>query len=860
MLPRTLACDLEGLRALPSSFKRLFVLNQTHQRAQGLHAGCPALCLKTVAFWAMVAVSLWTVACGEGGTSTVAYEGADFEVPDAADQVDALEDDEARPDVVEADATIEDEQDEPDGDTTDHDGGPSDDDVSDEEPQCVPSPEVCDGRDNDCDGEADEREDVAAAVLDDPEHCGACDSPCDFRGTQGACVDGRCVVSRCDVGHLNLDGDARNGCEVRVGAPRGPGIAPKVPERVVGFDPYYAVLDGDAVWLYLASTDELIDVAVLPGAVDAAYDASRGLLVVVGPESVSVMDVLDGRLRTRGLFEAPQNQLSRIALRGDTAYIANNFNQLGDSRLFVLDLSDPSKPVVAHREATLRGTTDLAIYDDDHLVTVSVSTGLSVYDISRPTRPSLRSFDDYQTFPSNGLALDTERALAYVIERNGDINIFDLSDFDAVAKVGEITERSFGQEFNGMLVDGATLWTTDLSRVRRFDTRNVQAPRRLSLSSMPGAGSLDRVGDRVMLTMLRGWSFPLNRYNINGGSVEPVSIDTGEVVRSRLITYDGEYSTDFTHLFKLGEFLLLIDLGGQSLLYRPTESSSGRLELGEPINQSYLGVHSAQVIGDRLHAVTWSYAPGYHQADYVVMEVNAQNPEFGFDELTRVTFPCYQGGTQPYDLTFVGDRALVICGGWDLRHVEQLDVSDPLTPVSLNRLESPIPIFQLAATPGQLITSVERRIGYRTAGKLDGYQWPVEALDAANWSYIAGGLPEDMALHGPLLYLKTANGLELMDMRIDSGYVPVALPEELPGEPLRSAPMPAFTEDMALLPTTAGLVALDRVDPNTDAYRSPRVLGRLSDQPLQPLNAVRFGDHLVILEKRRVLTLSLTDR
>ena len=58
----------------------------------------------------------------------------------------------------------------------------------------------------------------------------------------------------------------------------------------------------------------------------------------------------------------------------------------------------------------------------------------------------------------------------------------------------------------------------------------TQAPRRLSLSSMPGAGSLDRIGDRVMLTMLRGWSFPLNRYNINGGSVEPASIDSGELV------------------------------------------------------------------------------------------------------------------------------------------------------------------------------------------------------------------------------------------------------------------------------------------------------------------------------------------
>ncbi len=75
-----------------------------------------------------------------------------------------------------------------------------------------PQPETCDGRDNDCDGRADEGFDLA----NDPEHCGGCNAACDFGNYRVACANSTCELLGCPPGFYDRDGDPENGCEAEI--------------------------------------------------------------------------------------------------------------------------------------------------------------------------------------------------------------------------------------------------------------------------------------------------------------------------------------------------------------------------------------------------------------------------------------------------------------------------------------------------------------------------------------------------------------------------------------------------------------------------------------------------------------------
>jgi len=68
--------------------------------------------------------------------------------------------------------------------------------------------EICDLRDNDCDGLTDE-----GVTKDDPHSCGPLCADCSYEGAQGLCVDGGCVMGDCLPGHFDLDRSPGNGCE-----------------------------------------------------------------------------------------------------------------------------------------------------------------------------------------------------------------------------------------------------------------------------------------------------------------------------------------------------------------------------------------------------------------------------------------------------------------------------------------------------------------------------------------------------------------------------------------------------------------------------------------------------------------------
>lgn len=64
---------------------------------------------------------------------------------------------------------------------------------------CAPTPERCNGLDDDCDGRVDEPEDA--------------DPSCAIPQGRGACIGGRCYLAACDADRGDCDRDLSNGCE-----------------------------------------------------------------------------------------------------------------------------------------------------------------------------------------------------------------------------------------------------------------------------------------------------------------------------------------------------------------------------------------------------------------------------------------------------------------------------------------------------------------------------------------------------------------------------------------------------------------------------------------------------------------------
>jgi len=83
-------------------------------------------------------------------------------------------------------------------------------------PRCDSAPEACNGVDDDCDTRIDEDFDFTS----DPSNCGRCGTGCNaLPNAQGVCESSVCVLSSCDDGFDDCNGDPSDGCEASLNAP-----------------------------------------------------------------------------------------------------------------------------------------------------------------------------------------------------------------------------------------------------------------------------------------------------------------------------------------------------------------------------------------------------------------------------------------------------------------------------------------------------------------------------------------------------------------------------------------------------------------------------------------------------------------
>ncbi len=83
----------------------------------------------------------------------------------------------------------------------------------------LPEPDLCDGSDNNCDGQIDEDFNLQS----DPRWCGACGNACNLPNAINGCAQAQCKVAFCKAGYVDLDQLPANGCEYAC-TPDGPEV------------------------------------------------------------------------------------------------------------------------------------------------------------------------------------------------------------------------------------------------------------------------------------------------------------------------------------------------------------------------------------------------------------------------------------------------------------------------------------------------------------------------------------------------------------------------------------------------------------------------------------------------------------
>jgi hypothetical protein len=190
----------------------------------------------------------------------------------------------------------------------------------------------------------------------------------------------------------------------------------------------------------------------------------EGAVAVADADDLVLVDLAD-QSRPFQVETVPANLAFEVVMRGSIAYVAS-----GVSGLRILDLSDPSAPILVGSLSTA-GETRSLLMDGMTVYLAEREAGIRIVDVTDPTSPSLLGALDT---PEIAERLDLAAGHLYVADRDGGMRIIDVSDPTQPTEIASVASESRTWDVD---VDGSRAYMADGGAgLRVFDVSDPTQP------------------------------------------------------------------------------------------------------------------------------------------------------------------------------------------------------------------------------------------------------------------------------------------------------------------------------------------------------------------------------------------------
>ena len=277
-----------------------------------------------------------------------------------------------------------------------------------------------------------------------------------------------------------------------------------LPPLVLPIDIDGLIVEGDMAYLILSSGGVFVVDVSDPSNMSVIHEffgqddfstIHNGIAFAFGRNEIKIVDLNGDKpveLSTLEFKDKFSSFSSSIYVNGNRGYVRS------ESNVFIIDLSDLSSPSVISQVGTERGAITKIVFHGDTLYTSSLTSGVTLYDISDEMNPT----EIVQLHPfGNVVGMKIKDGRLYLAAGSAGVQIFDVVDPSQPTLIGSYfiqLPSSIQVSSSSFVVKESYVFASFFQQgIQVFDTSSPSTPYQSDFPGSTGAYDIDIVGDHA---------------------------------------------------------------------------------------------------------------------------------------------------------------------------------------------------------------------------------------------------------------------------------------------------------------------------------------------------------------------------